>query len=285
MTQIPYYSKKMQRQRYRLITLFALGLLCASCTTESKARFTIVTTTSMLGDAVQNIVQDHARVVTLMGPGVDPHAYKATQQDVSHLMQADIIFFNGLHLEGKMAEILQKLRKRRPVYAASDALTEIQLLIDSHFPYGIDPHIWFDVSLWQQVVQHLSQQLQAADPALAAQYQANTAQYLQQLAALHTATQQAIQQIPTPQRVLITAHDAFGYFGRAYGLKVRGLQGLSTVSECGLKDVTELVKFIIQRNIKALFLETSVPDRPLKAVVEGCQQRGHPVAIGGYLYS
>jgi manganese/zinc/iron transport system substrate-binding protein len=255
------------------------------CDDSAKDRFTVVATTSLIGDAVKNIVQDHAAVITLMGPGVDPHAYKATQQDVKHLLNADVVFYNGLHLEGKMADILHKLSKKKPVYAAGEAITPAQQLVDPNFSIGIDPHIWFDVCLWKQVVQHISDQLQAADPEAAAYYKENTACYLQQLDELHQETLQAIQKIPSAHRVLITAHDAFGYFGRAYDMEVRGLQGISTVSECGLKDVTDLVKFIIQRNIKAIFLETSVSERPLQAVVEGCRKRGHRVAAGGYLYS
>ena len=265
--------------------LIFLACCCISCDDSSKDRFTVLATTSLIGDAVKNIVQDRAEVITLMGPGVDPHTYKATQQDVKHLLNADIIFYNGLHLEGKMADILHQLSKKKAVYAAGDAIMLAQQLVDPNFSMGIDPHIWFDVCLWKQAVQYMSHQLQVADPESAAHYQENTARYLRQLNNLHQETLQAIQQIPAAHRVLITAHDAFGYFGRAYGIEVRGLQGISTVSECGLKDVTDLVKFIMQRNIKAIFLETSVPERPLQAVVEGCQKRGHQVTVGGYLYS
>ena len=256
-----------------------------ACTTHSNASFTIVATTSMLGDALRNIVQEHAQVVTLMGPGVDPHIYKATQRDIQELLQADVVFYNGLHLEEKMADILQKLSKKRPIYAAGDALTPQQLLIDPHFDMGIDPHIWFDVRLWMQVIQHMSALLQKAHPAKAHHYRANTAAYLEQLSALDQSIAEAIQTIPSLQRVLITAHDAFGYFGRAYAMEVKGLQGISTVSECGLRDISDLVDFLIQRNIKAMFLEHSVPERHLKAVVEGCHQRGHPIVVGGYLHS
>lgn len=252
---------------------------------DTKPRFTVVATTSIIGDVIQQIVQDRAQVITLMGPGVDPHAYSATQQDVNHLLKADIVFYNGFHLEGKMADVLHKLSKQRRVYAAGDALSPEQRLIDPHFSVGIDPHIWFDVSLWKQAVQYMSHQIQAADPQAAAYYQVCTKNYIQLLEQLHQKTYEAIQQIPSRQRVLITAHDAFGYFGRAYNMEVRGLQGISTVSEFGLKDVTDLVDFIIQRNIKAIFLETSVPERPLQAVVEGCKKRNYPVKIGGYLYS
>lgn len=268
-----------------LVWLGTYHCLAASCEPVKKARFTVVATTSMLGDAVRNIVQEHAEVITLMGPGVDPHAYKATHRDVQSLMHADVVFYNGLHLEGKMADILQSLSQTRPIYAAGEALEVVQLLRDPHFSTGIDPHIWFDVSLWKQVIQYLSQQLQTTDPEKASLYAENTELYLRELEELHSTIHQNIQRIPPAQRVLITAHDAFGYFGRAYAMEVRGLQGISTVSECGLKDVSDLVKFIIRRNIKAIFLETSVPERPLKAVVEGCEQRGYPIAVGGYLYS
>ena len=283
MKAIKTFFYTMLRRHYLLMLLACCCWM--GCGDSTQARFTVVATTSMIGDALQHIVQEHAQVITLMGPGVDPHAYKATQQDVKHLLNADIVFYNGLHLEGKMADILHKLSQRRPVYAAGDALTPAQRLVDPHFPIGVDPHIWFDVNLWSQAIQYMSDQLQVADPEKAAYYKENTARYLQQLAKLHQETCQALQQIPSAQRVLITAHDAFGYFGRAYNMEVRGLQGISTVSECGLKDVTDLVQFIIQRNIKAIFLETSVPERPLQAVVEGCSQRKHQVTVGGYLYS
>ncbi|MEL6539172.1 MAG: zinc ABC transporter substrate-binding protein [Bacteroidota bacterium] len=276
---------KSKARLVRHIILLLCGGFLWSCPATAKGTFTIVATTGMLGDALRNIVQEHAQVITLMGPGVDPHAYKATQRDVQHLLKADIVFYNGLHLEGRMADILKKLSKKRPIHAAGDAIPHEQLIIDPDFPMGIDPHIWFDVQLWMRVVQYMSTLLQAAHPQKARYYQANTTTYLQQLANLDRSIAQAIQEIPALQRVLITAHDAFGYFGRAYAMEVRGLQGISTVSECGLRDVTDLVEFIIERNIKALFLETSVPERPLKAVVEGCRQRGHPMVVGGYLYS
>ena len=256
-------------KKCRTMILLSVCCLGMGCESEKNERFVIVATTSLIGDAVRQIVQDHAEVITLMGPGVDPHAYKATQQDVKLLLDADIVFYNGFHLEGKMADILHKLSKKKPVYAASEAVTPAQQLVDPNFSIGVDPHIWFDVCLWKQVVQYISNRLQATNTEEAAYYKENTVRYLRQLDILHQETLQAIQKIPVTQRVLITAHDAFGYFGRAYSMEVRGLQGISTVSECGLKDVTDLVKFITQRNIKAIFLETSVPEKPLQAVVEG----------------
>lgn len=276
------FYTRLKKYPHLLLLILFLGI---GCDEHVKERFTIVATTSIIGDTVKHIVQDHAKVVTLMGPGVDPHAYQATQHDIKHLLHADIVFYNGLYLEGKMVDVLQKLSKKKPVYAASEAITTAQQLIDPNFSIGVDPHIWFDLNLWKQVVQYISKQLQTSNPKKAVLYQENTQRYLAQLDKLHQTTLHMIQQVPTMQRVLITAHDAFGYFGRAYGMEVRGLQGISTVSECGLKDVTDLVKFIIQRDIKAIFLETSVAEKPLQAVVEGCRRRGHQVIVGGYLYS
>jgi manganese/zinc/iron transport system substrate-binding protein len=251
----------------------------------SQPGLSIVATTSMLGDAIKHIVQDSAMVITLMGPGIDPHVYKASPRDIKNLSQADVIFYNGLHLEGKMADVLHNFSKRKPVYAASNALDSIQYLGDPNFAEGVDPHIWFDVALWKQVVNYISLQLQAMDQIAAPYYKANTALYFKQLDELHQTTQEAIQQIPKNQRVLITAHDAFAYFGRAYQIEVKGLQGISTVEECGLRDITDLVDFIITRKIKAIFPESSVADKPLRAVVEGCKKRGHQVILGPELYS
>lgn len=269
-----------------LVILFFSWALAACSEGTSEAVFTIVTTTSMLGDAVQNIVQEDAKIVSLMGPGIDPHTYQITQKDALQLKKADIIFYNGLYLEGKMADLLQKMAKKRAVFAGGDALCEDQLIFDANaFPMGIDPHIWFDVRLWQQVVAFVSQKLQKARPESAAQYQKNTIAYLAKLEALHQEMEQQIQSIPEQQRVLITAHDAFGYFGKAYNIQVVGLQGISTAAECGLQDIQRIVQLILERKIKAVFFETSVSDRSMRAVLEGCAHYGHNVAIGGCLYS
>jgi manganese/zinc/iron transport system substrate-binding protein len=245
----------------------------------------VVTTTGMIADAVLNIAGDSLSVEALMGPGVDPHLYKATQGDLKKLSNADLVLYNGLLLEGKMGEVLDKLGRIKPVIAVGTAVDSSLLLASPQYQNAYDPHIWFDVTLWQQVVKKISNFLQEFDSANAAYYQSNTNQYLKQLDALHLQVSQQIMQIPETQRVLITAHDAFEYFGRAYGIEVRGLQGLSTVSEFGLKDITDLVQFIIDRNIQAVFVETSISERSIKAVVEGCRKRGHQVRIGGSLYS
>ncbi|MHC2991224.1 manganese transporter [Pontibacter sp. HJ8] len=273
------------------VYLFFILLLSACTQTETKGelapgnRMKIVTTTGILKDAVANIAGDAAEVESIMGSGVDPHLYKATQGDLNKLTGADVIIYNGLHLEGKMGEVLDKLSRQKTVIAAADGIPETELRSAPQFQDSHDPHIWFDVDLWQQVVKHLSNELQKKDPQHAALYQQRTEAYLQKLQALDAEVTTAIASIPEQQRILITAHDAFGYFGDAYNIQVRGLQGISTVSEFGLQDVSSLVKFIADNKIRAVFVESSVSPKAIEAVVEGSKQRGHDVRIGGTLYS
>lgn len=267
-----------------LLLLFGLAG-CQHTDQQETQRKKVVTTTGMIADAVLNIAGDSLDVEALMGPGVDPHLYKATQGDLKKLSQADLVFYNGLLLEGKMGEVLEKLARIKPVIAVGSSIDTSLLLASPLYKDAFDPHIWFDVSLWKQVVQKTSLSLQEFDPSNAEYYQKNTSRYLGQLDSLHRQVQQQIALIPQEQRVLITAHDAFEYFGRAYNIEVRGLQGISTVSEFGLKDITDLVQFIIDRKIKAVFVETSISERSINAVVEGCRQKGHEIRIGGSLYS
>lgn len=277
---------------YKLpLTLFLL-LLFAGCAQKQDKHtvpegkvMKVVTTTSILKDAVQHIVGDAAEVESVMGSGVDPHLYKATQGDLNKLTSADVIIYNGLHLEGKMGEVLEKLSRQKTVIAAAESIPETELRKSPQFQDSYDPHVWFDVQLWQQVVKHLSQELQQKDPKNAELYQQKTNSYLQELDKLHATTLTAIASIPDQQRILITAHDAFGYFGDAYNIQVRGLQGISTVSEFGLQDVSSLVNFIVNNKIKAVFVESSVSPKAIEAVVEGSRQKGHDVKIGGTLYS
>jgi manganese/zinc/iron transport system substrate-binding protein len=254
-------------------------------TADANGRMKIVTTTGMIKDAVEHVVGDKADVIALMGPGVDPHLYKATQGDLQKLTDADVVFYNGLHLEGKMGEVLEKLGKTRPVVAITSKIKEEDLRTVPGFQGTHDPHIWFDVKLWENAVVAVADFMKQHDQPNASLYDENGKKYLSRLDSLHEAVKTSIAQIPKEQRVLITAHDAFGYFGDAYAIEVRGLQGISTVSEFGLKDMTELVKFIISRKIKAIFVETSVSQKSIEAVREGCQQKGWDVKIGGSLYS
>ncbi|MDH5365934.1 MAG: zinc ABC transporter substrate-binding protein [Cyclobacteriaceae bacterium] len=245
----------------------------------------IVTTTGMLADAVENIVGDSAKVSALMGPGVDPHLYKASQGDLTQLTNADIIIYNGLHLEGKMGEVLENLGRLRPVIAGGEGIPKEKIRNSTQYKNAYDPHVWFDVSLWQIVVQYLSTELQNLHPANADYYKNNTNLFLDQLDSLHQKVTHSIATIPDQQKILITAHDAFEYFGDAYGIEVKGLQGISTVSEFGLRDITDLVDFIVEKQIKAVFVETSVSKKAINAVVEGCNNKGFKVLIGGSLYS
>lgn len=264
-------------------------LLLSGCSSkeknEAQQKLKIVTTTGMIRDAVLNIAGDKAEVTALMGPGVDPHLYKATQGDLKKLTEADIIFYNGLHLEGKMGEVLEKLGRTKPVVAIASTIPPGRLREVEGFEGITDPHIWFDVSLWKEAVKAIHTFLVEFDAPDRPYYDSSSAVYLTRLDSLHAAVQKNILTIPEEQRVLITAHDAFGYFGDAYGIEVRGLQGISTVSEFGLRDVTDLVDFIIQRKIKAIFVETSVSERSINAVLEGCRNKKWNVRIGGSLYS
>lgn len=265
------------------------ALLLAGCQATrpdtGTEKLNIVCTTGMIGDAVAKVAGDRARVTALMGPGVDPHLYKASQGDLQKLSQADVIFYNGLHLEGKMVEILEKVGKTRPVIAVSDGIDESRILQLGNLTDTHDPHIWFDVQIWSEVVSYIGANMEKLDSLHAAEYGERAAAYRDTLLALDSWVRNELGSIPKQQRVLITAHDAFSYFGRAYDVEVKGLQGISTVSEYGLKDVSDLVTFISDRKIKAVFVESSVPTKSLEAVVEGCKKRGHDVHIGGTLYS
>jgi manganese/zinc/iron transport system substrate-binding protein len=267
-----------------LLSLWGCEATDTSVNTDS-GKLQIVATTGMIADALKEVVGDQAEVVALMGPGVDPHLYKATQGDLKRLTDADAVFYNGLHLEGKMGEVLEKLARLKPVAAVADQLPKARLINSTDYASAHDPHVWFDVSLWSEVVGIIGAEMGRIDPANASRYQANAKAYQEKLSTLHQWVASEIQQIPEKQRVLITAHDAFEYFGQAYGIEVRGLQGISTVSEFGLRDVSELVDFIAGRGIKAVFVESSVPEKSLQAVVEGVKQREHITKIGGTLYS
>lgn len=271
------------------IFFIAVVLLMAACSSKPEARekqaLKIVTTTGMIQDAVKNITGKHAQVEALMGPGVDPHLYKATQGDLKKLTEADIVIYNGLHLEGKMGEVLEKLSRTKPVLAVAASLPDSILLEVEGFEGIIDPHIWFDVKLWREAVKTIHSYLIEMDSANQAYYDSAAHAYMIQLDSLHQAVTEQLLTIPEEQRVLITAHDAFGYFGRAYHIQVRGLQGISTVAEFGLRDVTELVDFIIARKIKAIFVESSISPKSIEAVQEGCRKKNWEVRIGGALYS
>lgn len=274
-----------------LLLVLALGL--AGCRVQEQSRkpgpLRLVATTGMIGDALHNIAP-RAEVVTLMGPGVDPHLYKATQGDLERLLTADMVVYNGLHLEGKMAEVLAKLGRWKPTYALGEhPALEPQLLYPENSQGQHDPHIWFDVRLWRNAVAHTGEAVALRDSLIGGRNSAAirqaTAQYCAQLDSLDQWVRATLAQIPPERRILVTAHDAFGYFGHAYQIEVRGLQGISTVAEAGLRNVNDLVDLLVTRRIPALFVESSVSPQAIAAVVAGCRARGHDVRIGGTLYS
>jgi manganese/zinc/iron transport system substrate-binding protein len=245
----------------------------------------VVTTTGHVADLVRNVGGERVEVSALMGAGVDPHLYKASAGDVMTIQRADVVFYNGLHLEGRMIEIFERLARTKPTYAVTADIPADKLRQPPEFEGSHDPHVWFDPTLWSYTADTVARQLSQLDPTSAQLYQDNAARYKEQLAELDRYAQQQLGKIPPESRVLITAHDAFGYFGVRYGLEVRGLQGISTASEAGAADVQTLAEFIASRKIRAIFVESSVPQATIEAVQAAVQSRKHQVAIGGQLFS
>lgn len=243
----------------------------------------VVCTTGMVADIVQNVGGKHVAVATLMGEGVDPHLYKPSPGDVSRLNAAAVVFYSGLHLEGKMGDIFVRTARKKPTFAVTELIPEDRLieLADSHY----DPHVWFDVALWSEAATVVRDALSEVDPEHAADYAANANAYQASLAELDQYCRQQLGVIPKERRVLVTAHDAFHYFGRAYDVDVRAVQGVSTETEAGVREINELVDFIVNHKIKAVFVESTISERNIQALVEGCAARGHTVAIGGELFS
>lgn len=253
--------------------------------TNSDAPLTVIATVGMVADIAREIGGKHVRVTQIMGSGVDPHLYKTTRDDVQTIMSGDIVFYSGLMLEGKMADTLIKVAGTRPVIAVTEKLDESELLEPDDFDGHYDPHVWMDVSAWAKCAHVVSQTLSEVDPDHTSDYSSNEMAYNEQLLALHDYGVKAIGSIPENSRVLVTSHDAFNYMGRAYGLDVLGVQGISTESEAGLQRVNSLVDLLVKRNVQAVFVESSVPRKSIDALVEGAKSRGHDVKIGGELFS
>jgi len=272
-----------------LTVLFAAVLLIGSmpealAAYKGKYPFKVGATVGMIADIVKEVAGDRAKVTGIIGTGVDPHLFNPTRSDVAVLLRSDIIFYNGLLLEGQMSDILVKVARKRPVFAVTEELKESYLIQDTatnHF----DPHVWMDVQGWMKAVAVVRDALASFDPANADHYVKNSQAYIGQLEKLDDYARTVIASIPEKQRVMITAHDAFSYLGRAYGIEVMGIQGLSTESEAGLKDINRIVSQLVERRIPAVFVETSVSDKNVKALIEGANARGHRVVIGGALFS
>ena len=245
----------------------------------------VVTTIGMITDAVERVGGERVAVEGLMGPGIDPHLYKASEGDLRRLERADVIFYGGLHLEAKMADVLERIGERRATQAVTDAIPREALLRPAGFEGQYDPHVWFDVALWMKAVEQIRDRLAELDPGSAALYGRNAAAYLAELQELDDYVHAQALRVPEGRRVIITAHDAFNYFGDAYGFEVRGLQGISTAAEAGAGDVQSLARFIARNRIPAIFVESSVSSRTIDAVREAVRARGFDVEIGGSLFS
>jgi len=274
----------------RKILLIGLVTLLASCsnqsTTSDNGKLTIVATTTMLADLANKIGGEAVTVTGLMGPGIDPHLYQASAGDVIKLQDADVVLYNGLHLEGKMGDLFSSLGEQgRNMISIEDGFDVNDLLEDSENPGYYDPHVWFDVELWRNAAEHVTSELSTIDSDNTSSYQSNLESYYRELSKLEEYINDRFTEIPENQRILVTAHDAFGYLGKAYGIEVVGLQGISTDAEAGTSDVRLLAQFIEENQIKAIFVESSVPPKNIEALQDAVIARGFEVEIGGQLYS
>lgn len=280
----------MKKRIYLLIALILLVSVFAACgaqpDAESDGRFSVITTTTMLADMARVIGGESVQVEGLMGPGIDPHLYKASAGDVSKMQNADMVVFNGLHLEGKMGEIFESLEGGgQVVVEIAKGINEDDLILIEDASYLHDPHIWFDVLLWKDAAQVLLDGFIQLDPENEEAYNANYESYILELEDLNNYVLERTNELEASKRVLITAHDAFTYFGQAYGFEVMGLQGISTASEAGTGDVRDLATYIAENKIKAIFVESSVPRKNIEALQEAVAAQGFNVEIGGELFS
>ena len=253
--------------------------------TPAVAQITVVATTGMIADTARAIGGDHVDVRALMGPGVDPHAYRQTRSDIVAMTRADLVLWHGLYLEAQMEDFFEDLGRRRMVVPVAEAMPRNLLLAHEDYDNRFDPHVWMDPDLWRHVAAEIRDALAEVDPENAAFYLASAESFLTELDTVSAYAREALASVPDDSRVLLTAHDAFNYFGQAYGFEVLGIQGISTESEAGLVRIAELVDLLVARDIRAVFVESSVSDRNIRALIEGAAARGHEVRIGGELFS
>lgn len=276
------------KKKYLLVVLCLLSAILQSfeLKAEDKVKIKIVATVGMIADIVSSVAGDRAVVTALMGAGVDPHLYKPTRSDIALLNSADVVFYNGLVLEGKMTDALIRVATSgKKVYAVTELLDAQFLLEPPEFQGHYDPHVWMDPRAWIEAVHAVSLKLAEYDASSKDHYLANAKQYEEKLAALDTYAKQVLNSVPVQSRVLVTAHDAFNYFGRRYNFEVKGIQGISTESEAGVKDIEKIVELLVSRKIKAVFVESTVSERNVRALIDGAHARGHEVLIGGQLFS
>ena len=293
MLKLPINNIKIRYLNYiKIVAIINLFVFFSACKNEitKNNKITIVATTGMIGDLLVNLVKDSAKVDFLMQSGIDPHLYKATQADLHKLYKADLIFYSGLHLEGKMTEVLEKYSRIKKVYSLGDNVNKNSLIkvsdnINPNTEIHYDPHIWFDLDIWLECVELAAKKIILEYPHLEKYITNNKISYIKQLNNLKENSQKSISQIPKKQRILITSHDAFSYFGRKFDIQVRGLQGISTVAEYGIKDVNNLVDFVIANNIKTIFSETSVSSKSMEAILYACKKQNYKLQIYDNLYS
>src|SRR5690554_728728 len=245
----------------------------------------VVATTGMITDAARSVGGELVSVTALMGPGVDPHAYRQTRSDILAMTRADLTLHHGLYLEAQMEEFLETLAKQRSVVAVAEQIPAEELLAHDEYQNQYDPHVWMDPELWSRVVVTVRDALIDALPQHEDRLSANAAAHLEEIVELHAYSLKVLSSVPQQARILVTSHDAFSYFGRAYGFEVLGIQGISTQSEAGLTRVSELVSLLVEHDIEAVFVESSVSDRNTRALIEGAAARSHKVRIGGHLFS
>ena len=269
-----------------MLTRFATALFpLLLSATAALAQISVVATTGMIADTARQIGGDSVEVRALMGPGVDPHSYRQTRSDIVAMSRADLVLWHGLYLEAQMEDFFQDLTRRRNVVAVAEAVPRDLLLGHEEYENRFDPHVWMVPDLWQHVARAVRDALIDTDPENAALYTANAETFLAEIETLSDYSETVLSTVPPGQRVLLTAHDAFNYFGNAYGFEVMGIQGISTESEAGLARIADLVNVIVDRDIQAVFVESSVSDRNMRALIEGAAARGHQVRIGGELFS
>lgn len=250
---------------------------------SSEGKIQVVTTIAQIAEPIEMIGGEYVEVKSLMGPGVDPHLYKATQGDINTLQNADIIFFNGLHLEGNMGEIFEQLKESKKILAVGETIDQNRLLKDEQG--AIDPHIWFDLDIWKDALNSATEVLKEYSPNHAEYFEENKQLYFQKMDELKEEATKKLLSIPKQQRILVTAHDAFGYFGRMFDIDVVGLQGLSTEDEVSLSDIQATIELLIEKQVPAVFVESSINPKTIQAVIEGASQRGLEVQLGGELFS
>jgi manganese/zinc/iron transport system substrate-binding protein len=263
----------------------AAAMAAAPLPVFAQQKLAVVATTGMIADAARQVGGDLVEVRALMGAGVDPHSYRQTRSDIVAMIGADLVLYHGLYLEAQMEAFLLDLSARKPVVAVGEAVERAQLLSSADYADRFDPHVWMDPALWSVVVDAVADALAGALPDRAEVLRANAAAHKADIARLDEYSRAVLDTVPQEARVLLTAHDAFGYFGRAYGYEVVGIQGISTESEAGLNRIIELVDMLVARRIGAVFVESSVSDRNIRALAEGAAAQGHEVRIGGQLYS